>query len=88
MILNPQSKELLWEILCENQTFQLKIKVDINKLTQEFENNIMIITRQNNNNLNLVDLNKQFIHIMNSSCSNGTIFSSYQRTHHFSRYSK
>jgi hypothetical protein len=70
---STQNKELLWEILCENQTFRSKIKVDINKLTQEFENN-MKITRQNNNNLNLVDLNKQFIHIMNSSCSNGTIF--------------
>lgn len=71
---STQNKELLWEILCENKTFRSKIKVDINKLTQEFENNMMIITRQNNNNLNLVDLNKQFIHIMNSSCSNGTIF--------------
>ena len=70
---SPQNKELLWEILCENQTFRSKIKVDINKLTQEFENN-MKITYQNNNNLKLVDLNKQFIHIMNSSCSNGTIF--------------
>ena len=70
---STQNKELLWEILCENQTFRSKIKVDINKLTQEFENN-MKITYQNNNNLKLVDLNKQFIHIMNTSCSNGTIF--------------
>ena len=60
---STQNKELLWEILCENQTFRSKIKIDINKLTQEFENN-MKITRQNNNNLNLVDLNKQFIHIV------------------------
>ena len=75
MILNPhKNKELLLGNIKEIKRFAPKIKVDINKLTQEFENNIMIITRQNNNNLNLVDLNKQFIHIMNSSCSNGTIF--------------